>query len=53
VTLVSDAHTTDDRTEYGGPPAEQVIALTNLYWAYTSAPGRTAETVAAREVSFT
>ena len=53
VTLVSDAHTSDDRSAYGGPPAEQVIALTNLYWTYTSAPGRTAEAVAARDVSFT
>jgi nicotinamidase-related amidase len=52
VTLVSDAHTTDDRTAYGGPPAGQVIALTNLYWTYTSAPGRTAETVPAAQVSF-
>ena len=52
VTLVGDAHTTDDRTGYGGPPAEQVIALTNLYWSYTAAPGRTAEVVPAAEVSF-
>ena len=52
VTLVSDAHTTDDRTAYGGPPAGQVIALTNLYWTYTFAPGRTAEAVPAAEVSF-
>ena len=52
VTLVSDAHTTVDRTEYGGPPAGQIIALTNLYWTYTFAPGRTAEVVPATEVSF-
>ena len=52
VTLVSDAHTTVDRTEYGGPPAGQIIALTNLYWTYTFAPGRTAEAVPAAEVSF-
>ena len=52
VTLVSDAHTTVDRTEYGGPPAGQIIALTNLYWTYTFAPGRTAEVVPAAEVSF-
>jgi nicotinamidase-related amidase len=52
VTLVSDAHTTDDRTAYGGPPAGQVIALTNLYWTYTFAPGRTAEAVPAAQVSF-
>jgi hypothetical protein len=53
VSLVSDAHTTDDRTGYGGPPAGQVIALTNLYWSYQAAPGRTAEVVTAAEVSFT
>jgi len=53
VTLVSDGHTTNDRSEYGGPPAGQVIALTNLYWSYQAAPGRTAEVVTAAEVSFT
>ena len=52
VTLVSDAHTTVDRTDYGGPPAGQIVALTNLYWTYTFAPGRTAEVVPAAEVSF-
>ena len=53
MTLVGDAHTTDDRSAYGGPPAGQIIALTNLYWTYQSAPGRTAEVVTAAEVSFT
>lgn len=38
---------------YGGPPAGQVIALTNLYWSYQAAPGRTAEVVTAAEVGFT
>jgi len=52
VTLAGDAHTTVDRTEYGGPPGAQIIALTNLYWSYTAAPGRTAEVVPAAEVSF-
>lgn len=52
VTLVSDAHTTVDRSEYGGPPAGQIIALTNLYWTYTAAPGRTTAVVPAAEVSF-
>jgi ribosomal protein S18 acetylase RimI-like enzyme/isochorismate hydrolase len=52
VTLVSDAHTTVDRTMYGGPPAAQVIALTNLYWSYQSAPGRTALTVPTLEACF-
>ncbi|GAB3994808.1 isochorismatase family protein [Nocardioides marmoraquaticus] len=52
VTLVGDAHTTEDLTEWGAPPPEQVIAHTNLYWGFQSGPGRTAETVSADEVSF-
>jgi nicotinamidase-related amidase len=52
VTLVSDAHTTDDRTADGGLAAEQVIDFTNLYWGWQSAPGRTADTAAAAQVSF-
>jgi nicotinamidase-related amidase len=51
-TLVSDAHTTEDQTEWGAPPPGQVIAHTNLYWAYQSAPGRTAATVETRDVDF-
>lgn len=51
-TLVSDAHTTEDLTEYGAPPPDQVIAHTNLYWRYQEAPGRTAETVTAADVDF-
>jgi nicotinamidase-related amidase len=51
-TLVSDAHTTDDRTEWGVPPPGQVIAFTNLYWTYQTAPGRTAGTVATKDVDF-
>jgi len=52
VTLVGDAHTTEDLTAYGAPPPEQVIAHTNLYWKYQSAPGRTAGTVDTGAVSF-
>jgi nicotinamidase-related amidase len=51
-TLVSDAHTTDDRSKWGAPPADQVIAHTNMYWTYQSAPGRTAGTVKTAEVDF-
>ena len=51
-TLVGDAHTTDDHTAWGAPPPEQVIAHTNLYWAFHSAPGRTAGTVETGDVSF-
>jgi nicotinamidase-related amidase len=51
-TLVSDAHTTEDQTEWGAPPPEAVIAHTNLYWTYHKAPGRTAGTVLTKEVDF-
>jgi len=51
-TLVSDAHTTEDQTEWGAPPPDQVIAHTNLYWTYQTAPGRTAGTVKTKEVDF-
>ncbi len=49
VTLVGDAHTTEDLTAYGAPPPEQVIAHTNLYWNFHSAPGRQAATVTTEE----
>ncbi len=42
VTLVGDAHTTEDLTEWGAPPPEQVISHTNMYWDGQSAPGRRA-----------
>ena len=51
-TLVSDAHTTEDLTAWGAPPPGQVVAHTNLYWDETSAPGRTAGTVATTDVDF-
>jgi nicotinamidase-related amidase len=51
-TLVSDAHTANDQTAWGAPPPDQVIAHTNLYWAYHAAPGRTAGTVATQDVDF-
>jgi len=51
-TLVSDAHTTEDQTEWGAPPPDQVIAHTNLYWTYQTAPGRTAGTVGTNDVDF-
>lgn len=52
-TLVDDAHTTEDLSEYGAPPPDKVIAHTNLYWKYHSAPGRTAGTVSTTDVDFT
>ena len=52
VILVSDAHTTEDATEWGAPPPEQVIAHTNLYWTHERAPGRTIGTVDTAAVDF-
>ena len=51
-TLVSDAHTTEDQTAWGAPPPNQVIAHTNLYWTYQTAPGLTAGTVETKDVDF-
>ncbi len=51
-TLVSDAHTTEDLTEWGAPPPDKVIAHTNMYWSDQKAPGRTAGTVKAKDVDF-
>jgi nicotinamidase-related amidase len=52
VTLVSDAHTTEDNTEWGAPPPGAVIAHTNLYWTHETAPGRTAGTVTTADLDF-
>lgn len=52
VTLVGDAHTTEDQSSWGAPPPDKVIAHTNLYWHYQSAPGRTAEVTATKDVTF-
>lgn len=52
VALVSDAHTTEDSTEWGAPLPEKVIAHTNLYWSWQAAPGRTAGTVETKDVDF-
>lgn len=52
-TLVADAHTAEDLSGYGAPPPDKVIAHTNLYWQYQTAPGRRAATVPTAEVSFT
>ncbi|MFF0411340.1 isochorismatase family protein [Kitasatospora sp. NPDC004745] len=52
-TLVADAHTTTDLSRFGAPSPDQVIAHTNLYWQYHTAPGRTAGTVTTADVTFT
>ena len=50
--LVADAHTTDDYSEHGLPPADKVIAHTNMYWKWQSGPGRTAAVVETADVDF-
>lgn len=52
VTLVSDAHTTEDLSPWGAPTPDLVIAHTNMYWEYQDAPGRTAAVKKTDEVSF-
>ncbi len=52
VTLVGDAHTTEDQSDWGAPTPDKVIAHTNLYWKFQDAPGRTAGTVDAADVQF-
>jgi nicotinamidase-related amidase len=51
-TLVGDAHTTEDLTEWGAPPPDKVIDHTNLYWGNHAAPGRAAGTVSTGSVTF-
>ena len=51
-TLVGDAHTTEDQTEWGAPAPDKVIDHTNLYWNYHTAPGRHAGTVSTDSVNF-
>ncbi len=52
VTLVGDAHTTEDLSPYGAPSPDLVIAHTNLYWQEQRAPGREGGTVGTTEVTF-
>ncbi|MGW7684773.1 isochorismatase family protein [Kribbella sp. NPDC054772] len=52
VTLVGDAHTTEDLSEWGAPTPDKVIAHTNLYWENHRAPGRTASVQTTDEVTF-
>ena len=51
-TLVGDAHTTEDLSEYGMPPADKVIAHTNMYWTWQEAPGRTGIVADTADVDF-
>ncbi len=52
VTLVGDAHTTEDLSAWGAPPPDQVIAHTNLYWEDQAGPGRTAAVTETEAVTF-
>lgn len=52
VTLVGDAHTTEDQSAWGAPSPDKVIAHTNLYWKYHTAPGRTAAVANTTDVIF-
>jgi nicotinamidase-related amidase len=51
-TLVADAHTTEDLSEWGAPTPDKVIDHTNLYWSNHTAPGRQAGTVTTATVTF-
>ena len=52
VTLVSDAHTAEDLSEWGHPlTPQQSIAFMNTAWAFTSAPGRTTAVVPAADAA--
>lgn len=52
VILVSDAHTTGDKSKRGAPGPAEVIAHTNLYWTYHTGPGRSAGTAKTADVDF-
>ncbi len=51
-TLVGDARTTEDLSDYGLPPADKVIAHTNMYWSWQDAPDRVASVAGAADVDF-
>jgi nicotinamidase-related amidase len=53
VTLVADAHTTEDLREWGSPISpEQAIAYANLYWTFARGARASGQVVPATEVSF-
>lgn len=52
VTLVGDAHTTEDQSSRGAPTPDLVIAHTNRYWQFHEAPGRSAAVTSTKDVSF-
>ena len=52
MTLVSDAHTTEDRSHHGVPTPDAVIPLINRIWQHRNAPGRRTGVVTADSVVF-
>mgnify|MGYP003339131706 FL=1 len=52
VTLVADAHTTEDQSAWGAPPPETIIDHVNMYWKFQRAPRRTAAVATAASVDF-
>jgi nicotinamidase-related amidase len=52
-TLVADAHTTEDMRQWGSPIGpDEAIAYTNLYWSFSSGPGRRGSTQPTAEIDF-
>lgn len=52
-TLVADAHTTEDMRQWGSPIGpDEAIAYTNLYWSFSSGPGRSGATVPTAAIDF-
>lgn len=52
VTLVADAHTTEDLSAWGAPTPDLVIRHTNLYWEDQDGPGRVARVATTTDVDF-
>ena len=52
VTLVSDAHTTGDRSHKGAPLPAAVISHTNMYWSNQKAPGRSGNIIDSNAIVF-
>ena len=50
--IVPELSRADAEPAWGAPPPAQVIAHTNLYWKFQTAPGRTAGTVETKDVDF-
>jgi nicotinamidase-related amidase len=51
-TLVADAHTTEDTTQWGNATPEDIVRHTNVTWDGIQLPGRIGRTIAAAEIAF-